>query len=328
MVEVECQPQEAAISRETGLLARVRARIATMNPLVELAIIYGMYIFLDKFWIPGASALGSTFWILSGWAVGGVMLVWLLFVSHWAHKRGFEYLGFASHKSFAGKINKVLKWGEKWNYFLIGGTVVAAYAIFMYNFVVFTDLIPLLGPLNQFLIMTIPHSAFTFVLATGQFIFFAVITALFFFKTDNIKPSVKEYAKYGTPFLLFLFTWALATSTRAYTETFMNVVSQFLGYIYWALAQQVPSLVYIHPSAMDGLEQSGLVKDPRRRQIVSSLITASIFAVIHLPAMPVTVIAFFMEFIIAMIYSIKKYRNVFAACLFHAMAGVIFVRLM
>ncbi len=328
MVQVEYRSQEGANVGEKGFLSGLRDRIVAMNPLIEVAIIYAMYIFIDKFWIPGASAAGSTFWALTGWAVGGFVLLWQVLISHWAHKRGFEYLGFASHKSFASKISKVLKWDEKWNYFLIGGTVVAAYAIFMYSFVTFTDLIPVLGPLNRFLIENIPHSAFTFLLATVQFIFFAVITALFFFKTDNIKPSVKEHAKYGTPFLLLLFTWALATSSRAYTETFMNVVSQFLGYIYWALAQQVPALVYIHPSAMEGLERSGLVKDPRRRQIVSSLITASIFAVIHLPAMPVTVFAFFMELIIAMIYSIKKYRNVFAACLFHAMVGVIVVRLM
>jgi hypothetical protein len=328
MVQVECRPRKEGCGGETGLLARIRDRIAALNPLVEVAIFYGAYFLIKWVWLPGASAGGSAFWYSAGWAVGDFLIIWMMFISHAVRKRGFEYLGFASHRSFASKINKILKWGEKWNYFLIGGTVICAYAIFMYNFATFTDLIFALGPLNRFLIENIPHSAFTFLLATGQFIFFVVITALFFFKTDNIKPSVKEYAKYGTPYILFLFIWAVAMSQRAYTETFMNVATNFLGYIYWALAQQLPTLVYISPSAMEGLERSGLVKDPRRRQIISSLITASIFAGIHLPTMPLSLFAFVMEFIIAMIYSFDKYRNVFVACLFHAMVGVIVVFLM
>ncbi len=267
-------------------------------------------------------------WYNAGWAIIVLLLLWVMILSHAIRKRGFEYLGFSSYKSFAGKINKVLKWGEKWNYMLIGGTIISSYIIFMLNFGLFTDLIPLLDTLNHYLMVYVPHSTFTFILATVQFIFFAAITAFFFFKTDNIKPSLKEHAKYGTPFLLILFSVALMTSERAYTETFMTVAANFLGYIYWALAQQVPTLVYMFPSAMEGLERSGLVKDPKRRQIVSAFITAAIFAAIHVPAMPLSLIAFVMEFIIAMIFSFKKYRNVFAACIFHAMAGVIVVFLM
>jgi hypothetical protein len=328
MVQVGYQPPKAITEREVSAIARFRARVVAINPLVEVAALYGALFLIGWTWIPLAYVEGLIFWYVAGWAVVGFFLIWMIMISPAARKRGFEDLGFASHKSFAGKLNKVLKWGEKWNYMLIGGTVVAAYVIFMLNFVSFTDLIPVLGPLNHLLMENVPNSVFTFVLATVQFIFFAVITALFFFKTDNIKPSVKEYAKYGTPFLLLLFTLALATSERAYTETFMNVASNFLGYIYWALAQQVPTLVYVNTSAMEGLERSGIVKDFRRRQIISALITASIFAGIHIPAMPLSLIAFVMEFMIAMIYSFKKYRNVFAACLFHAMVGVIVVLLM
>ncbi len=293
-----------------------------------MLLAYGLVFCIGWTWLPTAYFARSDFWYLAGWTAIGLLFFWMIFVSHAARNRGFDELGFSSHKSFAAKLNKVLKWVEKWNYMLIYGTIIAAYAIFMLNFVPFTDLIPVLGPLNHLLMKHVPNSIFTFVLASVQFVFFAVITALFFFKTDNIKPSVKEYAKYGTPFLLFMFTWALLASEHAYTETFMNVVAHFLGYIYWALAQQVVTLVYVHTSAMEGLERSGIVKDPQKRNIISSIITASIFAGIHIPAMPLSLIAFVLEFIIAMIYSIKKYRNVFAACLFHAMVGVIVVLLM
>lgn len=323
-----CQPREAAGLYQPSLIARFRGRVVSVNPLVEVALVYGLLFLVGWTWIPLAYIRGLVFWYYAGWGVIGLLLSWMILFSHAMRGRGFDDLGFSSYQAFTQKIHKVLKWNEKWNYMLIGGTIVSAYVIFMLNFVPFTDLIPILGPLNHLLMETIPGSVFTFILATMQFLFFAVITALFFFKTDNIKPSVKEHAKYGTPLLLLLFTVALATSERAYTEPFMNVASHFLGYIYWALAQQVPTLVYVLPSALDGLERSSLVKDPRHRQVVASLITASLFAAIHVPAMPLSLIAFIMEFMIAMLFSFKKYRNVFAACLFHAMAGVIVVLLM
>jgi hypothetical protein len=328
MVQVGYRQQRGIDGAPSSWIDRFRSRVQATNPLVEMVVAYSVVFGIGWTWIPAAYVANSMFWYLAGWSVLGFLFIWMIFISHAARKRSFEDLGFSSHRSFKAKLDKVLKWGEKWNYMLIYGTIIAAYAIFMLNFLPFTDLLPFIGELNEFVVENVSNSAFTFILATGQFALFSVGTALFFFKTDNIKQSVKEYAKYGTPFILFLFTWALLTSEYSYTETFMNVVSRFLGYIYWALAQQLTTLVYVNTSAMEGLERSGLVKDPQKRRIISSLITASVFAGIHIPAMPLSLIAFVMEFIIAMIFSFKQYRNAFAACLFHAMVGVIIVLLM
>nr|MDO8085523.1 hypothetical protein [Candidatus Sigynarchaeum springense] len=328
MVQVECKAQEGGDANRFGWIGRVLSFIQGINPLLEALLVYGITLCIGWLWLPAAFFTGSTTWYIAGWSIIGVFFSWMILLSHAARKRGFEELGFSSHRSFANKMEKVRKWGDKWNYMLIYGAIIAAYVIFMLIFVPFTGLIPIFGTLNDFIMQNASYSFFTFFLVTIEFIFFALITALFFFKTDNIKPSLKVHAKYGTPFLLFMFTWAILTSKHAYTETFMNVISHFLGYIYFALAQQVVTLVYVNTSAMEGLERSGLVKDPRRRRIISSIITASIFAAIHVPAIALSVIAFMMELIIAMLYSKKEYRNVFVACLFHAMVGVIVVLLM
>ncbi|MBN2154015.1 MAG: CPBP family intramembrane metalloprotease [Candidatus Lokiarchaeota archaeon] len=328
MVQIQHEQLEARRRKPSGLVDRFRSHVRAVNPLLEALIVYGLIFCIGWTWIPAAYVAGSPPLYFAGWAVIAFLLIWVVFLSHATRGRGLEALGFASYRSFVANVKKVREWGDKWNYMLIYGTVVAAYAIFMLTFVPFTGLIPVFGTLNQFLVEHVPHSAFTFSLATAQFVFFAIITALFFFKTGNIKPSLKQHAKYGTPFVLFMFTWALLASERANTEPFMNVVAHFLGYIYWALAQQVATLVYLLPSAMEGLERGGIVRDPRRRKVVSSIITAALFAFIHIPAMPLSLIAFAAELIIAMIYSTEKYRNVFAACLLHALVGVIVVLLM
>ncbi|HME56262.1 MAG TPA: CPBP family glutamic-type intramembrane protease [Candidatus Lokiarchaeia archaeon] len=308
-----------------GIVARFRAKIVPLNPLIEETIVFSILMALTWIWMPIAYIFDSLPLIVIGWSLAVLEFLWMVLGSHFIRKRGFFDLGFTSPRRLIVNLGKVKGWRDKWNYFLILGTVLAAYIIYMATFTPFTNLMPVISNINQFLISHV-DAITAFVIATGEFVLFGAATALFFFKTDNIKPSLKAHAKYGSPFLIMLFVAALIVApAKVYSQTFMGIVSSFLGYIYWALFQQVTTLVYFNTSAREGLERSKRITNPVARRVIASIITAFFFSAIHFPAPVLSAIAFGMEFILAMLYYEPKTRNIFVTCLIHAMAGVVIV---
>jgi hypothetical protein len=308
-------------------VSSLRMKIVATNPFHEMVLVVSAMICVGWIWLGFSYATAS--WVLycAGWCVMGFIYTWMAFISHGLRGRTLASLGLSSHKIFGAKIEKIKQSGKAWNYFIIIGTVIAAYIIFNLYFLSFTDLIPFFGLFNEFLVTAIPSPFFSFALGTGEFILIAIAISLFFFKTDNIKPSLIVNAKYSTPFLLFVFTWALATSNAAYTISFMEVITQFIGYIFWALFQQLP-MVYIAVSTLEGLQELGPPNKLLSHRGRAAIITASLFAVTHFPAWELSIITFFMELVIITVFLDSRYRNLFVSCILHAMAGVIVTSLM
>jgi hypothetical protein len=327
MVLMNDKSNNSKIKKNNGFVPLLRLKIGLLNPFFEMMLVVGALFSIGWIWLPFAYETSSWWFYYLGWCVLAFIYMWMSLISHWLRGRTLTSLGLSSHKIFGAKIEKIKQSGEAWNYFLIIGTVIAAYIIFNLYFLPFTDLIPILGMFNLFLVTAFPSPLFPFILAAGEFILIAVSISLFLFKTDNIKPSLIANAKYGTPFLLFVFTLALATSDSAYTVPFMEVITQFIGYIFWALFQQLP-MVYIAISAIEGLHELGPPITLHTYRGRAALITASLFAVTHFPAWELSIIAFFMELVIVMIFLDSRYRNLFASCILHALAGVIVTSLM
>jgi len=313
--------------RETGtrFLDRFKAKVRSTNPILELAIVLPGLVAAGWIWVPLGVITHSTFFEYAGYFVVGAFLTWMAMIAHAIRKRNLDDLGFTSIKRFGKNLQSIKQRREAWNYFLIVGTILAGYFIFLVNFLPFTSLIPFLGEINTF-IAGIVHPAVNVIIATLEFLFFGVFTAFYFFKTDNIKASLLRHAKYGTPVLLFLFTFAMIVNQdKVFSQTFMKVVAHFLGYIFWAMFQQIPTLVYVNTSMREGLEKSTRITSPSKRRFLAAFVTASFFAILHFPAFILAMIAFTFEFILSMIYYDKKFRNVFVACLLHAATGVIVV---
>lgn len=324
-MEIELSENAAERITRASIIVKIRAKIVYLNPLLEMIIVFGILMTITWILMPFAYTFNSLPLIVIGWSLLVVMVLWMILGSHFFRKRGFFDLGFTSPKRLLTNLGKIKRWHDIWNYFLIIGTVICAYIIYMATFMPFTNLMPVISNINQFIISRV-DAITAFLIATGEFILFGTATALFFFKTDNIKPSLKAHAKYGFPFLITLFVAALIVApAKVYSQTFMGIVASFLGYIYWALFQQVTTLVYFNTSAREGLEKSKRITNPVARRVTAAIISAAFFAAIHFPAPMLSAIAFGLEFILAMLYYDPKTRNVFVTCLIHAMAGVIIV---
>jgi len=322
---VELSENATDTATGAGMVARFRAKVLRVNPLVEVIIVFGVLMADEWILMPIAYTIDSFPLIVIGWSLAVIIFIWMILGSHFFRKRGFFDLGFTSPKRLVMNLGKIKRWRDVWNYFLITGTVICAYIIFMATFMPFTDLMPVISTINRFVIFQVGAITAIFI-ATGEFVLFGVATALFFFKTDNIKPSLKAHAKYGFPFLSLLFVAALIVApAKVYSQTFMTIVSSFLGYIYWALFQQITTLVYFNTSAREGLERSKRITNPVARRVIAAIISAFLFSAIHFPAPILSTISFAMEFILAMLYYDPKTRNIFVTCVIHAMGGVIIV---
>jgi hypothetical protein len=307
-------------------------------------------------WIvmPYAQLTNQTWLLVLGFGIVGATFVWMFVPGTYLRGKPMHELGLCTYKDFIANVKKLRSRRDPWNWIIIILAIIAVYYLFLTNFIVFTMNIAIIGQFNVTVANTLKamgptaYSVGIVVLATLEYALFVLTFTCFLLKTDNLKAALWKYGKYGIPFLMYLFIYALVRyPDRATSVTFVNALSFFFGYVYWALLQQIPMLVYTNTLLREGIERHEIKKNgenrfktnyfgsgrfagkewpyEQRKRLLVTLITALLFAMIHLPAWFLAFNAFLMEFIIAYYYWDPKTRNVLALCILHAAAGVLVV---
>ncbi|MHA1846626.1 MAG: hypothetical protein ACTSXU_03190, partial [Promethearchaeota archaeon] len=256
--------------------------------------------------------------------IGGCFF-WMFFPSHYLRKKGLNEIGCSNFHNLRENIKQLKTLSGKGNFSLIIGFMLLLYILFSTKIVEVTQLIPFLGIINKILTNT-SYSFFIFILATIEYLILMTIGLMVLLKTDNIKESFILHLKLFNPFIIFLvILTAIGFPERLEEVTFVNAISYFFGYIFWAFIQQIPFLGYVHTHVREGLERHDKFKNERLRNFSTALITAGLFSIVHFPAWELSVIAFIMEFLLSLAFFNKETRNMFIACVFHAFIGTIIV---
>jgi hypothetical protein len=330
-------------------------RVTRFDPIVELVIVFGTIMGISWLVLPIAQFSGQRWLYWTGWVIIAVIFVWMFGPGTYLRRRSLHDLGLCTYKDFAANVQRLRTRRDPWNWIVVIFAIMVIYLLFLTNFTVFTGDIPVIQTFNKLLenyLKSMGSSTYNvgiIVLATLEYTVFVIAFACFLLKTDTLKDALWKYAKYGIPFLLFLFFYALIRYPgKATSVTFVNALSFFFGYVFWAFLQQIPLLIYTNTMLRDGIERHEIMRNgenrfqtkyfdnskrfkgkeipyEQRKRLLVTLITALLFAMVHLPAWFLSFDACLMEFIIAYFYWDPKTRNVLALCILHAAAGVLIV---
>ncbi len=315
------RPEE---SKRAGVLARFKVLVQRVPPSVELVVVYAALCFVGWIWLPPVHAAGDRVMETIGLGIIGFIFLWMLYISHHIRNKPGGELGFSTVGEFKFHIKNLAEKKDFWVIIMVFSALVVPYWFFITNFIPFTSLIPGLEPANDLLVKRATPLV-VFIVATLEYGIIAAYTGVFFIKINTLKAAILKYLKYGTPFIVGLFVWAwVQYGERILSYTLAESIANFAGYVYWALAQQATILVYT-ATMIDAALETSSIKTRRGKDAINVLVTASVFAFLHFPAWILSFIAFIMELVIASVYVNPKTRNIFAACLVHAIAGLVIV---
>ncbi|MHA1999058.1 MAG: hypothetical protein ACTSU9_13115 [Promethearchaeota archaeon] len=303
---------------------RIGAALNRVHPLLELLVVEVSYILVAWVMLPCARLFGWKWLEFIGLLFIGVILIWMIFLSHYFRGRSLEELGCETPIKWKIQIKKFSHKGPR-NVLLMFGVLLLVFIMFTRELADSTKLLPIIGDLNDLLIPRI--GAFgVLVISIIEFELLLTVATRIMLKLDNIKESFSAHFTSTFPllFILILITM-IQFPENLENMTFVKTVAGFFNYIFWAFLQQVPFMGYVNTQLREGLARQNLVKGSFSRKYLAAALTGLIFMIIHFPAWELSLIAGSMSFFLALVYYDKETRNMFMTSAFHAIFGVIVV---
>ena len=314
--------------KTNGSLKALNDHFSRVHPFTELILFLGLVLGYTWLVMPWAFIAGNLLLMAVGYVIYGIAFAWAFVINFIVRGTSLSELGYSNALVLKDHFQQYKRKQRGWFITFILMFAALAFTIIISDPFTFSSLIPVLSEVNLLFSTMLPIPIFT-LLIMGEAGLVIVFVLFFLLRWDTLHESLKQYFKLGSPFIIIMIIIAiLFFRDNVVSLGLLHALANLCGYVIWAFLQQALSLIYFGTLIRMGFERTGNPADKHKQQIYTAIITAIFFAVIHFPAWSLSLIAGVMEFILVYVYFNPKTRNIFAACLLHAICGVIIVYLL